>query len=58
MMPQERTIYSVIGDFLGWLALAWIALLAAIRIAFGRKKRHVGGTEVAQAEVAQKVPEN
>ena len=31
MMPPDRTIYSYIGDFLGWLAAIWIAFLAVLR---------------------------
>ena len=31
MMPPSRTLYSYIGDFLGWIALVWVAFLAVLR---------------------------
>ena len=31
MMPRTRTIYSYIGDVLGWLALIWIVFLFVLR---------------------------
>lgn len=31
MMPPTRTIYSYIGDALGWLALCWVVFLAFLR---------------------------
>lgn len=31
MMPRTRTIYSVIGDVLGWVSLAWLIALAVLK---------------------------
>jgi apolipoprotein N-acyltransferase len=39
MMPPSRTIYSYIGDILGWLALAWVAFLSFLRVRDSRRNR-------------------
>ena len=46
MMPRTRTIYSYIGDILGWLALAWFVLLALAKRRM-RKQADEAPTDVA-----------
>lgn len=37
MMPPHRTLYSYIGDLIGWISLAWLAFLTCLKIWFFRK---------------------
>ena len=38
MMPRSRTIYSYIGDILGWFALAWLFILAIAKRSFRKSE--------------------
>ncbi len=38
MMPQTRTIYSYIGDLLGWISVAWILFIAFLKRFRSKKK--------------------
>ena len=40
MMTGGRTIYSYIGDILGWLASAWIIFIAWLTLLLRRRRRH------------------
>lgn len=37
MMPASRTIYSYIGDILGWIATLWLAFLIVLRRRYDKK---------------------
>ena len=45
MMPQTRTIYSYIGDVIGWLALLWLVFLMCVKYGLKRKSKREGVPE-------------
>ena len=51
MMPGRRTIYSYIGDLLGWLAAAWIAFVSVLTLSGRRRKDVAKVDEGSQPQV-------
>lgn len=65
MMPRTRTIYSYIGDIIGWISLVWIVFLFVLRRSGLKKKAALspgkgtveGAQEIENKEKITSVPE-
>ncbi len=50
MMPKSRTIYSYIGDLIGWLSFAWVVFIAFLQRSGRKRKAKVAENEVSHVD--------